>query len=276
MTIPLTVRPGDRDLIELHTIWCVAAGLSARTTIPDRGELLARVSVDLGPLLTLTGEQLAGWLGRDGWASQTKATYHGHLSGFYRWCVDTDRLAVSPMAKLRKPRVPKRVPRPAPRDVFARIVATAAPRFILAAVLAAYAGLRACEIAAIRREDITADTLTVVDGKGGKTATVPTHAMIWEAVKDLPPGPVVRTAWGGQYTATGISRAFGIHMREQLGIEKVTLHNLRHRFGTSVYQQTRDLLVTQQLLRHSSVATTQIYALVEEEAPRAAIAGLTL
>jgi len=272
----LCARPTEPELIELHTAWCVAGGFASDTTVVDRAEVLGRVSMALGPLLDLTGEQLAGWLSRDGWSAQTKATYHGHLSGFYRWCVDTGRLDVSPIARLRKPRVPKRLPRPVARDVFRRIEAEATGRWLLVALLAAYAGLRCCEIARLHREDITDEVITVV-GKGGKMATVPTHVKIWEAVWDLPPGLLMtRPRAGGQCTPEDISRGFAKYLRRELGIEGVTAHMLRHRFGTSVYQQTRDLLVASRLLRHASVATTQGYAEVEDDAPRAAIGRLAI
>lgn len=39
--------------------------------------------------------------------------------------------------------------------------------------------------------------------------------------------------------------------------EPWTPHGLGHRFTTTKYQQTRDLIVVQQLLGHESVATTQ-------------------
>lgn len=45
-----------------------------------------------------------------------------------------------------------------------------------------------------------------------------------------------------------------------------TLHALRHRYATRVYQAERDLLITQRLLGHASVETTQRYAEPPESA----------
>lgn len=40
----------------------------------------------------------------------------------------------------------------------------------------------------------------------------------------------------------------------------LTFHGLRHTFAMRVYQESRDLFLTQRLLGHSSVQTTEIYA----------------
>jgi len=50
-----------------------------------------------------------------------------------------------------------------------------------------------------------------------------------------------------------------------------TLHGLRHRFATAIYQKTKDLIVVQQLLGHASVATTQRYLAFTSDSLRAAV-----
>lgn len=50
-----------------------------------------------------------------------------------------------------------------------------------------------------------------------------------------------------------------------------TGHGLRHRFASKAYQGTRDLLAVQQLLGHSSPATTQRYVAVPLDNLRAAV-----
>lgn len=42
-------------------------------------------------------------------------------------------------------------------------------------------------------------------------------------------------------------------------------HSLRHYYGTAVYRATKDIRVTQTLLRHQSVSSTQIYAHVSQQ-----------
>ena len=50
-------------------------------------------------------------------------------------------------------------------------------------------------------------------------------------------------------------------------------HTLRHRFGTRVYAASGDLLSLQQLLGHSSPATTRQYVALSDEALRRAAAS---
>jgi len=49
-----------------------------------------------------------------------------------------------------------------------------------------------------------------------------------------------------------------------------TIHQLRHTFGTTIYQQTRDLLLTQDVMRHNSPVTTRLY--VQTSSPEATTA----
>lgn len=53
--------------------------------------------------------------------------------------------------------------------------------------------------------------------------------------------------------------------------EPWTLHGLRHRFATTIYQQTKNLIVVQQLLGHESVAATQRYFAYNADQLRAAV-----
>lgn len=49
-----------------------------------------------------------------------------------------------------------------------------------------------------------------------------------------------------------------------------TTHTLRHRFASAAYRADRDIRAVQELLGHASVATTQIYTAVPDDAVRRA------
>ena len=54
--------------------------------------------------------------------------------------------------------------------------------------------------------------------------------------------------------------------------ERLTAHSLRHTAGTNAMQLTGDLYTTQQYMRHSSPATTEIYLHIDTEQKEAEIA----
>lgn len=54
-----------------------------------------------------------------------------------------------------------------------------------------------------------------------------------------------------------------VSLRGEFGGKKLTPHKLRHTFATSLFRAKNDIKVIQELLGHSSIATTQIYTHVE-------------
>lgn len=257
---------------------CRASGFS-ENTITDRYELLMRVQSEAGSLNTLTADRITRWLANPAWATQTRATYFGHLHAYYLWAVKAGHLAADPMVTLTRPRVPKRSPRPASAEIYQQIMQLAEPRWRIAATLARFAGLRASEIARIRRDDITEADIRVL-GKGGRTDMLPTHAAIWQLVADAPDGNLVLSVTSRPYTPAGISHAFGVRMR-QLGLPRpLGLHMLRHSYATNLLRAREDggaganLRVTQELMRHASPATTAVYTQVTDAERRRAVMGL--
>lgn len=263
--------------VSAHLEWCRAAGYSDNT-VDDRRKLLVRIASDLGPLAITDPDQLTRWFAHDGWSAQTRATYQSHLRGYFEWAVRAGRQPTNPMDRLQRPSVPKRAPRPAHPSIFARIVAAATDPWRTAALLARYAGLRCCEIARLRREDVTEEDLVVV-GKGGRLDILPTHPRIWAAVRSRPQGLLVTNRWGGAYPPDTLSNRFGEVMRG-LGYPGVTLHPLRHLYATTLLRAREhggagaNLRVVQELCRHASPATTAVYTQVTDEERRTAIAAL--
>jgi site-specific recombinase XerD len=70
-----------------------------------------------------------------------------------------------------------------------------------------------------------------------------------------------------------VSARAGDHFKRVLGIP-VTLHRMRHWLGTTVQREYRDIRVTQRLLGHATLASTQVYTTATDEQQRAARATL--
>jgi integrase/recombinase XerC len=156
------------------------------------------------------------------------------------------------------------VPRPIRDDDLALAVDRADNTTRAMLCLAAYAGLRAKEIAGLCREDILetmdAPTLVVTAPKGRRQRTVPLHPALWDALRaaGLPrSGYLFRQRSGLAVPAWKVSQVVNDHLRS-LGIDS-TLHKLRHHFATKVYAASLDLRLTQELLGHSSPTTTAMY-----------------
>jgi integrase len=54
----------------------------------------------------------------------------------------------------------------------------------------------------------------------------------------------------------------------------MSFHKARHSFGQIHYDKTKNLFLTQKELGHKSIATTQIYAAVNDEERRKAVKKL--
>jgi integrase/recombinase XerC len=134
-------------------------------------------------------------------------------------------------------------------------------------LLGAHAGLRASEIVNLEWSDVDmeAGTLHVRSGKGGKAGTVALSASTVNALRDLKPysdGPGVL---GFDTTQNAYERIRRLSRRALLGKGK-GLHALRHYCGTRIASEL-GLEAAQQHLRHSNMATTQVYAKWKDRLP---------
>ncbi len=93
------------------------------------------------------------------------------MRGFYRWAHTHGLVERDPTYLLHRPALPRRLPRPIPDDRLAVALDRASARVRPWLYLAAYAGLRCCEIARGRSDDWQRDLgVIVVVGKGGDEA----------------------------------------------------------------------------------------------------------
>jgi integrase/recombinase XerC len=208
-------------------------------------------------------------------APASRALYRAALRSFYAWAANPfdPRLDFDPARYLPAQRVPRNASRPVTSAVIADILARARKPYRTWYVLAAYAGLRCVEIAALQRSDVSAESIQV-HGKGGHRRVVPTHPLVWAAVSALPAGAVARGRFGQDTTRRQVSIRGNGHLHHALGYRDVTMHRLRHYFGTQVFRACKDIRATQELLGHATIVTTQLYTQVAEEAKNAAVAAL--
>ncbi|QCE33077.1 tyrosine recombinase XerC [Acetobacteraceae bacterium] len=209
------------------------------------------------------------------------------LRSFFRWLEQEKNLENSAVFRLRGPRLSKSLPRPlnvkealaAPEEIAS---GQKKPELILRDIalfsLLYGAGLRIGEALKLNIGQIRnfKGTSLRIIGKGNKERLVP---LIPEVIKPLRKYLEVRDplqgldadepffigAKGGRLQA-GIAQKSMREWRRQSGLpESATPHALRHSFATHLLSNGADLRVIQELLGHASLASTQIYTLVDEK-----------
>lgn len=248
---------------------------AAATTQTYEG-VLRRMDRDLGGLQDSCADEIKAWINGGARSKGTRATYRAAVNSFFTWaCNPADpRLDFNPMGLVPTVKVQRRTRPPAPEPELADILARAARPYRDWFVLASFGGLRCTEIAQLDRGDVTEESMRLL-GKGDKERVVPTHPVAWAAVLDLPPGPVARNAIGGRATRQEISWRGNRYLHKSLGYPQITMHAFRRRFGTKVYEASGyDVRLVQELLGHSSPATTALYVAVAAPARARAVRRL--
>lgn len=264
-------------LVDEWELWQQASRRSART-ISERVGLIHRLLTETGTTpMTTSAMDVARWLSAHGdWGPSTAATYFSYLQSWFKWLVLLEHRQDNPMVKLAAPRRPERSPRPVSNPGLIRLLSLRMHRRThVMILLGALAGLRVSEIAKVKGEDIDGDRI-YVDGKGGKKAWVPLHPILIEVAATMPkrgwwfPGNSRRP--GQHILSKGVSDIIGNAMRR--GGIPGTPHALRHWYATTLLTEGADLRTVQELMRHSSVQTTQVYTQVPDERRISAIGRL--
>lgn len=259
------------DLIDAHLRHLRAAGLAEDTTIDDRSRLLWRLEHNLPMgLERATVEELEDFMATPGFSRWTKCTYYFHITGFFRWATDPQRLHLDydPSAGLRRPRAPRDVPKPVSNAQLAHALANLPEPWLTYIKLAAYEGARAGEVATIERADVS-ELRTRIHGKGDKTRVLKTHSTVWQSVEPFPAGRLARRIRDGGDTSPDYisSRTILALRRVDLG-PGISLHNFRHWYGTTMLRPKEfggagaSLRTVQENMGHASVAVTARYTLV--------------
>jgi integrase/recombinase XerD len=276
----------------------VERGLSANTLTAYERDLRRYVAfleqrgidrpdgVDPGVVRSFVASLSASTHGPDdaAYASTSVVRTLSGVRSFHRFLVREGVLARDPTSEVRRPRLPRALPKAIPLADVERLLQApddATPtgtrdRAILELLYGA--GLRISELTSLDVDDVDLEEGAVrVLGKGGKEREVPVGRHAREAVASYltrgrpalagtrSRGALFLNTRGGRLTRQSCARMLDAHVRAA-GIERrVTLHGLRHSFATHLLEGGADVRVVQELLGHASVATTQVYTLVTKE-----------
>jgi integrase/recombinase XerD len=266
--------------IDLHQFWCFARGQGDGPPPAEVDREVVR-----GHLQEMAGR----------YRPRTVRRKVATLKSFFTHLEFEDAIVVNP---LRKMRISLREEKPLPRTIALREVrrifrraygerdappgpasrSPAAARDVAVLEMLFATGMRVSELCGLRRSDVDLrQNAVLIRGKGGRERLVP---LCGEEAKEAL----------AEYLRRGGSDRAGEHLfanrrgrplseqsvrlmvrrharRARLG-RRVTPHMFRHTVATLLLGNGADIRIIQHLLGHSSIATTQIYAHVEDSACR--------
>lgn len=247
--------------------WLHAGGMTFETRRLRSKQLRRFAALHNGDPFEVTLDDLVSYLANPDWSTTTKRSAKNAVSSFYKWAYVNGYVEANPAVSLPKISVPLGKPRPAGELAIRQGLRDADDRVALMLKLAAYQGLRAGEISRIHSDDIVDDLLGQslrVRGKGGKVRLVPLDEQLAEELRDQTPGWLFPGRIEGH-----ISAGYASKLISKALPPGITAHMLRHRFAGVAYKGTgNDIRAVQELLGHASVATTQIYTPVMNDALR--------
>lgn len=257
--------------------WMRAQGQSS-STVEARTRRIQLFANQIGDPTEATSQDVIAYMASlpAGVKKSTRATYYSHLRAWFSWLVKMDRRDDDPTLRVPPPKTPRREPRPITDDQLRRVLATPMRRRTrMMVLLATFQGLRAHEIAKFKGEDIDHTAKQVrVFGKGGTDKVLPLHPIVAAYSADFP-------ARGYWFQAQAENKTGHIHPRSvssmvgdvlrRAGVPTGGPHRLRHTYATRLVQNGENLRVVQELLRHASLQTTQIYTGVTFDQQRSAL-----
>jgi len=189
----------------------------------------------------------------------TKANYVSRLRSIYKHLNKMNLLnGHNPALDLPDVKAGRGVPKPVTKAEYAKLLAEATQPYRDWFILGGMAGLRCMEAAKIRGADLF-DTeegpMLNVLGKGNTDLVIPVSPIVAEMIKSH---NTLDRLW--VIDANKFSAKAADEMRRILGPEAKHFHSLRHYFATTMLEKSGgDLIAVKELMRHTSVATTQVY-----------------
>ena len=189
-----------------------------------------------------------------------------NLHAFYVWAQRQELTNHDPTALVERPRLPRRLPRPARRDDVGRLLAAGDADMTAMISLMVDAGLRCCEVSALDWRDVDLDERVLyLRGKGShdRVVGIPRRLLRLTAIGPGV-GPVIRPRQRGKTRVSPWCVSQRVNRHAHINGANLTAHQLRHLFATRLYQALDGKIgPVQQALGHASWATTQLYALVD-------------
>ncbi len=267
-----------------------ARGMSDNTIKAYRSDLSDLLEFLSDTKQELTLDALRDWMWRQSEAGATKSTLARKTSSakaFTEFLFERGNLASDPGLRLRAPKLERTLPKVASEkslaEVFSKLGELAQDqnpsslRDLCAFELLYATGMRVSELAGLNLSDIDfSRKLLKVTGKGNKQRMLPYGDAAAKAlneyiragrpklVNDTSPEALLLTSRGKR---VGVRQLYSLvaNLLAQTATGPAGPHTLRHSAATHLLDHGADLRAVQEILGHSSLATTQIYTHVSVE-----------
>ena len=231
-----------------------------------------------------------------GLAATSVARVLSGVRGFHRYLMIEGVTPNDHAAKVKPPKPPRRLPKAITLAQVEALLASSGPeatdedaialdpirvrdRAILELLYAT--GARVSEVVSLDIDDLVDQTMVRLFGKGSKERIVPVGSYAQRAVEaylvrvrpvlaKLGKGTpaVFLNQRGSRLSRQSVWQIISDAADKAKLAAEVSPHTLRHSFATHLLEGGADVRVVQELLGHSSVATTQIYTLITVDALR--------
>ncbi len=236
--------------------------------------------IDLKDFVDLVKNDIRAWVLYRIKKPETPRTISRGLSSiksFISYLIENKFLKRSELTNVKHPKIPKLLPRPLSikqiNDIIFSISDIKQTDWIIkrdrALITFIYSvGLRISEALNLNREEfISSRDYINISGKGGKFRIVPLIPVVRETIKDYLNACEFKTSEalfinnrGERLSASALQKLIR-KIRNNLNLsEHVTPHALRHSCATHLMEYSGELREIQELLGHSSIVSTQIYA----------------
>ncbi len=229
----------------------------------------------------LTTDHVRAFMSQRQQAGATPAGLHCEarsIRAFLNFCVDEDYLDPRIPARLKMPRVPKKVIQPFSMEQIQLLIRAAkrssSPERDVAILLVLLdTGIRAGELCSITLDDVVKDRL-LINGKGSKQRWVPISTKTQRAIWQWTGRRRIDTGepWlflgrsGRQMNVNTVNQLFD-RLAEQTGIQgvRVSPHTCRHTTALEWVRDGAGQFELQKLLGHTTLAMTAKYVLMADQ-----------
>ncbi len=274
------------DFVALYNDYLVNIKHASANTVSsymrDLRQFSEHVSATFGtPLTGVTQDQISlymAWQTNNGKSPATVTRSLASIKGFYAFLLQEGQIAANPVHDIQIVKADKKLPQVLTGKEVELLLAqpqcTDGKGYRDKAMLELlYAtGIRVSELISLNLDDVNLSVGVIRCGKEGKTRVIPLYPAAIRALEayittirpNMIADPLEHALFvnlnGARMTRQGFWKIIK-HYQQTANIEKdITPHTLRHSFAAHLLENGADLKSIQEMLGHSDISSTQVYA----------------